>query len=222
MAIIETIGLKKIYKLGRVYVNALNGVDLSVEKGEFVSIMGPSGCGKSTLLHLLGGLDHPTTGKVLIDGREISTAGDKERTKIRRENIGFVFQRFNLFPTLTARGNLRIAQEIRGNGHNAAARVSKMLSLVGLEDKLNRKPLELSIGEQQRVAIARALITEPKILLADEPTGNLDSENSSQILNLFNAINKELDQTILMITHSSEAAAHASRILKMKDGRIIE
>jgi putative ABC transport system ATP-binding protein len=216
MSGIETKGLQKIYKLGRVLVTALNGVDMKVEEGEFVSIMGPSGCGKSTLLHLLGGLDRPTQGKIWINGIEISAAGDNERTRIRRENIGFVFQRFNLLPTLSAKRNLQIAQEIRGNGRDVGSRVMRMLSIVGLEQKWKHKPLELSIGEQQRVAIARALVTEPKILLADEPTGNLDSENSTQILN------RELNQTILMITHSPEAAAYASRILKMKDGRMVD
>jgi putative ABC transport system ATP-binding protein len=219
---IETKGLQKIYKLGRIPVTALNGVDMEVEKGEFVSIMGPSGCGKSTLLHLLGGLDRPTKGQIWINGIEISAAGDNERTRIRRENIGFVFQRFNLLPTLSAKRNLQIAQEIRGNGRDIGPRILRMLSIVGLEHKWKHKPLELSIGEQQRVAIARALVTEPKILLADEPTGNLDSENSTQILNLFRTINRELKQTILMITHSPEAAAYADRILKMKDGRMVD
>jgi len=223
MVVIETIGLKKIYKLGRrIIVAALNSVDLRVEQGEFLSIMGPSGCGKSTLLHLLGGLDHPSEGKIFINGIDISSVDDKERTRIRRENIGFVFQRFNLFPTLTAKGNLRIAQHIRGgDGHSRGSRIQEMLNLVGLEEKIDHKPMELSIGEQQRVAIARALVTSPKILLADEPTGNLDSANSEQILNLFKRINRTLKQTILMITHSTEAAEYADRILRMRDGKIV-
>jgi putative ABC transport system ATP-binding protein len=219
--ILRTVDLRMVYRVGKVEVHALRGVDISVQKAEFVSIVGPSGCGKSTLLHLLGGLAHPSSGRILVDGVEISAATDKERTRIRRERIGFVFQRFNLFPTLTVRGNLEIAQQIGGFGVPRYERLVELLEMVGLAHKINMKPLDLSAGEQQRVAIARALVNQPAILLADEPTGNLDSVNSTVILELFRDLNRRRGQTILMITHNLEAAAVGHRIIEMKDGRVL-
>ncbi|MFC2171706.1 ABC transporter ATP-binding protein [Acidobacteriota bacterium] len=219
--ILKCEGLKKYYRIGNYDVKALDGVDLDIQSGEFSAVMGPSGCGKSTLLHLLGGLDRPSEGKILIEGVDISCASEAERTRIRRDTIGYVFQRFNLFPTLTARQNLELARDIRGNGHFDHDPIERMLRIVGLDKKGHHKPLELSIGEQQRVAIARALVNYPKILLADEPTGNLDSRNSEQILDLFVDINRKIRQTIIMITHSSEAASYASRLINMKDGRLV-
>jgi putative ABC transport system ATP-binding protein len=196
-------------------------VDLLVEEGEFVAVVGPSGCGKSTLLHILGGLTYPTSGKVLVDGNDFSHMTDADRTRFRRHKIGFVFQRFNLLPTLTARQNVTIAQHIQGNGFNPH-RFESVVELLGIRDKLNHKPYALSGGEQQRVAIARAIICEPKILLTDEPTGNLDTENSQVVLNMMRALNRSFRQTILMITHNPEAAAIADRIVRMRDGRIVD
>jgi len=219
--ILQTVDLRMIYRVGAVEVDALRGVDFSVARGEFVSIVGPSGSGKSTLLHLLGGLASPSAGRVVVDGVAISSSRDAERTRIRRQKIGFVFQRFNLFPTLTVRGNLEIARQIQGNGVPPRARVMELLEMVGLPHKVGMKPLDLSAGEQQRVAIARALVNEPAILLADEPTGNLDSVNSHMILELFRQLNRRLGQTIVMITHNMEAAAVSHRIIEMRDGRIV-
>ena len=218
--IIATQGLKKIYRVGKVDVPALRGVDLMVQGGEFVAVVGPSGCGKSTLLHILGGLTGPSSGKVSVDGNDFSTMSDSDRTKFRRHTIGFVFQRFNLLPTLTARHNIAIAQHIQGNGFNPH-RFEAVVEMLGIRDKLEHKPFALSGGEQQRVAIARAVICEPKILLADEPTGNLDSENSQIVLNMMRTLNRSFQQTILMITHNPEAAAVADRIIRMRDGRIV-
>jgi len=219
--IISTNDLKKIYRVGKVDVPALRGVDLLVEEGEFVAVVGPSGCGKSTLLHILGGLTYPTTGKVLVDGNDFSHMTDADRTRFRRHKIGFVFQRFNLLPTLTARQNVTIAQHIQGNGFNPH-RFESVVELLGIRDKLNHKPYALSGGEQQRVAIARAIICEPKILLTDEPTGNLDTENSQVVLNMIRVLNRSFRQTILMITHNPEAAAIADRIVRMRDGKIVD
>lgn len=212
-----------IYRVGKVDVAALRGVDMTVKEGEFVAVMGPSGCGKSTLLHLLGGLLTPSAGSVKIDGVDLATVSDAQRTEIRRQKIGFVFQRFNLLPTLTAADNIELARRIHGNGKPAGKEesVREILSMLGLEHKLNHKPFELSGGEQQRVAIARAVINRPAILLADEPTGNLDSENSQMVLEMLQNLNQRYRQTIVMITHDSDAAATASRILEMRDGRIL-
>jgi putative ABC transport system ATP-binding protein len=210
-----------VYHVGPVEVPALRGVDIEVRKGEFVSIVGPSGCGKSTLLHLLGGLARPTDGRILVDGVEISSASDNERTRVRREKVGFVFQRFNLFPTLSVRGNLEIASQIANGGVPPRARVLELLEMVGLPHKIGMKPLDLSAGEQQRVAIARALVMTPALVLADEPTGNLDSVNSNMILDLFRALNRRLGQTLVMITHNPEAAAVTDRIIEMRDGRVV-
>jgi putative ABC transport system ATP-binding protein len=219
--ILKTADLRMVYHVGHVEVHALRGADVQVEKGEFVAIIGPSGCGKSTLLHLLGGLARPTSGHVFVDGVEISTADDAERTAIRRNKIGFVFQRFNLLPTLTVRGNLEIARQVQGNGVPPREKLMEMLDMVGLPHKIGMKPLDLSAGEQQRIAIARALINDPAIVLADEPTGNLDSVNSGLILDLFRELNTRLRQTIVMITHNPEAAAVAHRTIEMKDGRVL-
>ena len=219
--ILQTENLTKIYKIGKVETQALRGVSLEIKEGEFVAIMGQSGCGKSTLLHLLGGLLSPTSGKIIIDGEDLSKVSDAQRTDIRRRKIGFVFQRFNLFPTLTADGNLRLAERIHsGNGGNAERR-REVLSLLKLENKINNKPLELSGGEQQRVALARAVINNPAIILADEPTGNLDTENSVIVLDMFKRLNEKFGQTIIMITHNPEAAANCNRVVKMRDGQII-
>jgi len=220
--ILKAENLEKVYKIGKVDVPALRGVSFEVQEGEFVAIMGPSGCGKSTMLHLLGGLLTPTSGRIVIDGEDITAASDAKRTEVRRKKIGFVFQRFNLFPTLTAEGNLRLAERIHGNGGGDAARRREVLRLLGLEDKLHHKPLELSGGEQQRVALARAVVTQPAIVLADEPTGNLDSENSALVLNMFQELNYRFHQTIIMITHNPEAAAMCRRIIQMRDGHIVE
>jgi putative ABC transport system ATP-binding protein len=213
--------LRMVYHVGAVEVEALRGVDIAVRRGEFVAIMGPSGCGKSTLLNLLGGLARPTAGRVVVDGIEISVAGDNERTRVRREKIGFVFQRFNLLPTLTVRGNLEIARQIQGRRTPTRERIRELLEMVGLAHKEAMKPLDLSAGEQQRIAIARALVSHPAILLADEPTGNLDSVNSTMVLELFRDLNRSRGQTIVMITHNPEAAAFAHRTVEMKDGRVV-
>ena len=221
--ILQTENLTKSYRIGKMQVPALRGVSLDVKEGEFVAIMGPSGCGKSTLLHLLGGLLSPTEGKIIIDGEDISKVSDAKRTDIRRRKIGFVFQRFNLFPTLTAEGNLKLAERIHtGNGSHDSANRREVMRLLKLEDKMHHKPLEMSGGEQQRVALARAVINSPAIILADEPTGNLDTENSQIVLDMFKKLNEEFNQTIIMITHNPEAAAVCSRTIRMRDGRVIE
>jgi len=218
--IITTQDLKKVYRLGKVSIAALRGVDMAIHEGEFIAVMGPSGCGKSTLLHVLGGLTAPTSGHVRVDGNDFSIMKDADRTRFRRHKIGFVFQRFNLLPTLTARQNIAIAQNIQGNGFNPH-RFDAIVTMLSIQDKLDRRPYALSGGEQQRVAIARAVICEPEIVLDDEPTGNLDTENSQTVLNMLRELNRSFRQTILMITHNPEAAAVADRILRMRDGRII-
>lgn len=222
--ILQAENLTKTYRIGNVDVPALRGVSLDVEEGEFVAIMGPSGCGKSTLLHLMGGLLQPTRGRIFIDDEDLSGASDAGRTDIRRRKIGFVFQRFNLFPTLTADGNLRLAERIQSANKNGGdpERRREVLRLLRLEGKMNHKPMELSGGEQQRVALARAIITRPAIILADEPTGNLDTENSAIVLNMFQELNYRFNQTIVMITHNPEAAAMCRRIIQMRDGQIVE
>lgn len=219
--ILEAIELTKVFKTGKIEVAAVRELSLKVPEGEFIAIMGPSGCGKSTLLHLLGGLVTPTSGRVLVDGEEVSSGKDAVRTDIRRRKIGFVFQRFNLLPTLTAQGNLEIAQEIHRNGSRNRKHVGEILHLLGLEKKTHHKPSELSGGEQQRLAIARAVINRPAILLADEPTGNLDTRNSMVVLKMMQELNRTLSQTILMITHNPEAATIAKRLIEMRDGRIV-
>jgi len=220
--ILKAENLEKVYQIGKVDVPALRGVSLDVQEGEFVAIMGPSGCGKSTLLHLIGGLLTPTRGRIMIEGEDMTAASDAKRTDIRRRKIGFVFQRFNLFPTLTAEGNLKLAERIHGNGADDPERRREVLRMLRLEDKMHHKPLEMSGGEQQRVALARAVVTRPTIILADEPTGNLDSENSTIVLNMFQELNFRFNQTIIMITHNPEAAAMCRRIVQMRDGLIVE
>ena len=219
--ILKADNLEKVYRIGKVDVPALRGVSLAVQEGEFVAVMGPSGCGKSTMLHLLGGLLTPTRGRILVDGENLTAASDAKRTDIRRRKIGFVFQRFNLFPTLTAEGNLRLAERIHGNGADDPDRRREILRMLHLEDKMHHKPLELSGGEQQRVALARAVVNRPAIVLADEPTGNLDSENSELVLKMFRELNDRFNQTIIMITHNPEAAAACQRIIQMRDGHIV-
>ncbi len=224
--ILQAENVEKVYRVGSLDVAALRGVSLDLEEGEFLAIMGPSGCGKSTLLHLLGGLLTPSSGRIMIDGEDLTAASDAKRTDIRRRKIGFVFQRFNLFPTLTAEGNLRLAERIHAGGGNRGGgddpeRRREVLGLLKLEDKMHHKPLELSGGEQQRVALARAIVNRPAIILADEPTGNLDSENSAIVLNMFQEMNYRFNQTIIMITHNPEAAAMCRRIVQMRDGQIV-
>jgi putative ABC transport system ATP-binding protein len=218
---IETFDLGMTYKSGKVEVPALQGVNLTVRHGEFIAVMGPSGCGKSTLLHLLGGLMQPTHGKIFIDGMDISKLSDSDRTAIRRGKIGYIFQRFNLLPTLTAKANIELAKKIHGNGHLNSNGVDRILSMLGLTEKINFRPAELSGGEQQRVAIARAVVNRPAIILADEPTGSLDSRNSQTVLQMLRDLNDELGQTIVMITHDSDAASTASRVIEMKDGQVL-
>jgi len=219
--ILKAENLEKIYRVGKVDVPALRGVSLAAQEGEFIAVMGPSGCGKSTMLHLLGGLLTPTRGRIVVDGEDLTAASDAKRTDIRRRKIGFVFQRFNLFPTLTAEGNLRLAERIHGNGADDPARRREILRMLRLEDKMHHKPLELSGGEQQRVALARAVVNRPAIVLADEPTGNLDSENSALVLKMFRELNDRFNQTIIMITHNPEAAAACQRVIQMRDGHIV-
>jgi len=219
--ILKTEGLWKVYRSGKVEVAALRGVDFEVSPGEFVSVMGPSGCGKSSLLYVIGGLAKATRGHVFVDGNDLASLSDAERTKLRRHKIGFVFQRFNLLPTLDAYGNIAIAQHIHGNGFDPH-RFEVVTKMLGLTERLHHKPSELSGGEQQRVAIARAIINEPKIVLADEPTGNLDTKSSETVLAMLRQLNKELGQTIVMITHNPEAAAYGHRVVHMRDGVIVD
>jgi putative ABC transport system ATP-binding protein len=214
------------YETGGIDVHALRGVDLDVREGEFLSLWGPSGCGKSTLLHIIAGMLTPTSGRVVVKDHDLTRMSDAGRTDLRRREIGFVFQRPNLFPTLTVEGNLKLAQKIySGNRSNSNGHMdlhSEILGMLGLEDKLLRKPAELSGGEQQRVAIARALIHRPSILLADEPTGNLDSENSALVLKMLRRLNEERGETIVMITHDPEVADYSTRSVRFRDGRIVE
>jgi putative ABC transport system ATP-binding protein len=219
---IEAVDLRKTYHVGKIDVQALRGVSLVVPRGEFVSIVGPSGSGKSTLFYLLGGLTRPDSGRVLVDGDDFAQLSDAERTRMRKRKIGFVFQRFNLLPTLSARSNIDIAIDIAGtNGSRDVAYAEKIVKLLGLEKRLEHRPSELSGGEQQRVALARALINKPAIVLADEPTGNLDSQNSEIVLKMLRQSNQELGQTVLMITHNPAAAEYGDRIVHMKDGEIV-
>jgi putative ABC transport system ATP-binding protein len=221
--IILTENLTKVYAAGRLEVAAVRGVSLSIARGEFLAIVGPSGSGKSTLFYLLGGLARATEGRVVIDGVDFATLGDAERTRLRKHRIGFVFQRFNLLPTLTGLGNIEIAYTISGRKEPMDRQYLDHLSdLLSIRGRLDHRPAELSGGEQQRIAIARALITRPAIVLADEPTGNLDTANSDAVLEMLKRSNRELGQTTLMITHNPEAAAVAGRILHMRDGQIVK
>jgi len=220
-SILEAQALKKTYTMGEHQVNALAGVDFVVEKGEFVAIMGPSGSGKSTLLHLLGGLDRPSDGEVTLAGQRFSILNDKEATLVRRHNIGFIFQFFNLLPTLSTDENVALPLLIDGqNLRKYQSRIDAMLELVGLAERRHHKPDQLSGGEQQRVAIARALVTEPAMVLADEPTGNLDSKTGTVIMELLRRSCDELGQTVVIVTHDARASAYADRVVFLADGRI--
>jgi len=221
MIILESTRLSKRYKLGDHLLDALVNIDLTVSQGVFLAIMGPSGSGKSTLLHLLGGLDQPTTGEIRIAGLQLSNLNDNEATLARRHNVGFIFQSFNLLPMLTAEENIQLPLIFDGqNSKETQERIDRLLDLVGLSDRRNHKPSQLSGGEQQRVAIARALVTQPAIILADEPTGNLDSKNSSAIMELLRRSRDELQQTIIMVTHDPRAATYADRVIFLRDGQI--
>jgi len=219
---IQAENVRKTYRIGKVDVEALRGVSLGIEKSEFVSIVGPSGSGKSTLFYILGGLTHADRGRVIIDGVDFTALSDSERTKMRKRKIGFVFQKFNLLPTLSAQGNIDIARDIAGKSANHdQAHVDRITQLLGIDKRMLHRPSEMSGGEQQRVALARALVNKPAIVLADEPTGNLDSKNSEIVLNMLRQSNKELGQTVLMITHNPEAAEYGDRIIHMRDGAIV-
>ena len=218
--VLQTVDLTMTYRSGKIEVPALRNVNLSIAAGDFVAIVGPSGCGKSTLLHLLGGLAQPTSGRILIDGVDISALSDSERTSIRRRKIGYVFQRFNLLPNISAWDNIELAKRIHGNGHLNHNGSSQIINMLGLSEKIGFRPTELSGGEQQRVAIARAVINHPAIVLADEPTGSLDSRNSRAVLRILQELNEKFKQTIVMITHDSEAASMANRVVEMRDGQV--
>ena len=222
MSVLEAKEVRKQYKMGEHHVNALDGVNFQVEKGEFVGIMGPSGSGKSTLLHLLGGLDGPTEGNIILAGQALAKLSERKATLVRRHNVGFVFQFFNLLPTLSAEENILLPVIIDGKDQRKyKERLNGLLELVGLSDRRHHKPDQLSGGEQQRVAIARALVTEPAILLADEPTGNLDSKTGTSIMELLKRSCDELDQTVIVVTHDAKAAAYADRVIFLRDGVIV-
>jgi len=218
---IQVHGLTKVYRVGEVDVHALRGVELEIARGEFVAIVGASGSGKSTLFHILGGLTPPTSGRVVIDGKDLAGMTNRERTNLRKTTVGFVFQKYNLLPTLSAEDNIKIVEYIGGRSTKFTPEFYEVLRLLGILDRLRHKPSALSGGQQQRVAIARAIVNQPAILLADEPTGNLDSQNSSAVLALLKDLNQRTGQTILMITHDPEAAAYASRTVHIRDGRIV-
>ena len=220
MTILETKALRKIYGSGDTEVRALDGVDLTVDKGEFVAVVGTSGSGKSTLLHMLGGLDRPTSGAVLVDGSDIFSLKDEALTIFRRRKIGFVFQNYNLVPVLNVYENIVLPIQLDG-GRVDEAYVNRIIETLGLEDKLQRLPNNLSGGQQQRVAIARALAAKPSIILADEPTGNLDSKTSQDVMGLLKITSQKFTQTIVMITHNEEIAQMAERIIRIEDGRIV-
>ena len=217
--VIETVDLRKSFIKGREDVPVLKGINLTAEEGEFIAVMGPSGSGKSTLLYLLGALARPTAGRVLIQGQDITCLSERELAQIRREKIGFVFQRFNLFPALNAYDNLEILLDISRDGKVNRKEIKELLARVGLGEKLKFKPRELSMGEEQRLAIARAVLRRPAIILADEPTGNMDWGNARIVLELFQSLN-EAGQTIVLVTHNPRAASYASRILRLSDGRL--
>ncbi|MBV9265439.1 MAG: ABC transporter ATP-binding protein [Acidobacteriaceae bacterium] len=219
--IIRVKDLRKVYHVGDVDVHALRGANLDVRRGEFLAVIGPSGSGKSTLFHILGGLAPPTSGQVIIDGTDLSHMSDTERTEMRQRKVGFVFQKYNLLPTLSARDNIEMARALAGYPPQPS-NFDEILSMLNIKQRLNHKPRALSGGEQQRVAIARALANEPAILLADEPTGNLDTENSNAVLEILRYLNQKTGQTIMMITHNPEAAAFADRTVAIRDGVIHE
>jgi putative ABC transport system ATP-binding protein len=220
--IISARELRKTYHVGDVDVHALRGVNLDVRRGEFLSIVGHSGSGKSTLFNVIGGLTPPTAGHIMIDGKDLRQMSESDRTDLRKQSIGFVFQKYNLLPTLTAHDNIALARSMAGKSLNMDQdqQFQEVLALLGIAHRLHHKPRALSGGEQQRVAIARAVVNQPAILLADEPTGNLDTENSERVLSLLRDLNERLGQTIIMITHNPEAAAFGHRTARMKDGTI--
>ena len=223
MNVLEARKLRKDYQLGEHQVSALIGVDFQVTKGEFIAIMGPSGSGKSTLLHLLGGLDAPTDGSVVLAGESLAELSERQATLVRRHNVGFVFQFFNLLPTLSAEENILLPVIIDGqNPRSYQERLTSLLELVGLIDRRSHKPDQLSGGEQQRVAIARALITQPAILLADEPTGNLDTKTGTAIMDLLRRSCDELNQTVIVVSHDPRASAYADRVIFLRDGDIVK
>jgi putative ABC transport system ATP-binding protein len=219
--IIQVENVTKVYRIGKVDVPALAGVSFEVEKGEFVSIVGPSGSGKSTLFYILGGLTRATSGRVVIDGADFAQLSDGQRTEMRKHKIGFVFQKFNLLPTLTAKGNIEIAREIAGGDGVDKKRYERVTEMLGIAGRLDHRPSEMSGGEQQRVALARALVNGPAIILADEPTGNLDSRNSETVLKMLRDANQQFGQTVLMITHNPQAAEIGDRIIHMRDGHVV-
>jgi len=220
--VLQTTGLRKQYQMGEVTVDALRGVDLNFAEGQFVAIMGPSGAGKSTLLHLMGGLDTPSDGDVVLGDRRLAHLSDDEITIVRRRQMGFIFQFFNLLPTLSAAENVALPLLIDGKRlEDYASRVDELLDLVGLADRRDHRPDQLSGGEQQRVAIARAFVTDPKIVLADEPTGNLDSRSGTIILELLRRTCKELNKTVVMVTHDPRAASYADRVVFLRDGKAV-
>jgi putative ABC transport system ATP-binding protein len=219
--IIQITDLRKTYRVGEVDVQALRGVDLEVKAGEFLSIIGPSGSGKSTLFHIIGALTPPTSGRVRVADKDLDAMTDAERTRMRRRTVGFVFQKFNLLPNLTARDNIAVARYLGGADSKPDAPFEDVLKLLGIAQRLDHKPNALSGGEQQRIAIARAIVNHPAILLADEPTGNLDTENSKAVLEIMRDLNQRLGQTILMITHNPEAAAYGHRTVQMRDGKVV-
>ena len=219
--IIQVENVRKVYHVGKMEVLAVRDVSFTVERGEFVAVVGPSGSGKSTLFYMLGGLTHSDGGRVIVDGDDFSRLSDAERTRMRKRKIGFVFQKFNLLPTLSARLNIEIAQNIAGRNGQEGEYIDRIVRMLGIDKRLDHRPSELSGGEQQRVALARALVNKPAIILADEPTGNLDTKNSDIVLGLLRHTNKELGQTVLMITHNPEAAAFADRQIYMRDGEIV-
>jgi putative ABC transport system ATP-binding protein len=220
--IIEVRDLHKVYQMGKVSVPALRGVDLRVEAGDFLTIVGPSGSGKSTLFHIIGGLTPPSSGQVRVAGKDLTVLTDAGRTALRRHSVGFVFQRFNLLPNLTARDNIAVARHIAGMPRKPDPRFEEMLRFLGIAHRLDHKPYALSGGEQQRVAIARAVVNHPAILLADEPTGNLDTQNSRTVLELLKNLNEQFGQTTLMITHNPDAAVYGHHTVHMRDGKIVE
>jgi putative ABC transport system ATP-binding protein len=219
--IIQSENVTKVYHIGKVEVPALRGVSLAVERGEFLSLVGPSGSGKSTLFYILGGLTRATSGRVLVDGADFAQLTDGQRTEMRKSKIGFVFQKFNLLPTLSARDNIEIARSISGRNGGDSKFFSQVTEMLGVAGRLEHRPAEMSGGEQQRVALARALINRPAIVLADEPTGNLDSQNSDAVLHMLRQANQEFGQTVLMITHNPAAAQIGDRVIHMRDGQIV-
>ncbi len=220
MSVLVAEGLQKTYRSGESNVTALAGVSFSVDRGDFVALMGPSGCGKSTLLHVCGAMDRASAGRILLNGQNLAALGDDELTRVRREQVGFVFQFFNLLPTLTIADNIALPCLLAGmKGDDADARAQALAERVGIAHRLSHFPQQVSGGEMQRAAIARALVHQPALLVADEPTGNLDSENGAKVLALLSELNREMGVTVLLATHAADVAAAASRVLRMRDGK---